>query len=351
MEEEIWKDIENCSPYQISNLGRIKNTKTGIFLNPTLDASGYVLVSLCINKKTKKCRIHRLIAQAFIPNPENKPTVNHIDRNRSNNNLSNLEWATMSEQNFHSAKNKKQNPFKRKITQLTISEEIINNYSSVQEASIMLFNNGITGYNSIDELKISIISSKICAVANNIRTCAYGYKWKYNDDLINIIDGEIWKEIPFNILGINNYWVSNYGRIKNNKNILKNPRISANYLRITINKKCYLVHRLVAFTFLENPLNKEHVNHIDGNKLNNELNNLEWCTCSENNLHKIKLGLSNCTKKVIQYDNNMNKIKEFDSIVECAKEMNVSASCISFSCSGRTFKNKTGYQFRYATEE
>ena len=101
-------------------------------------------------------------------------------------------------------------------------------------------------------------------------------------------------------------------------------------------------------TFLDNPQNKEFVNHKDGNKLNNLLENLEWATCLENNMHKINNCLSNITKKIIQYDTNMNKLNEYNSIVECAKALNISASCVSNNCREKTKSTKCGYIFRYA---
>ena len=139
------------------------------------------------------------------------------------------------------------------------------------------------------------------------------------------------------------------GRFKNNKNDIKiNHKSGSGYKRLSINNKTYLLHRLVAVTFLDNPENKEFVNHKDANKLNNSLDNLEWVTCFENNIHKIDNGLSNCTKNVVQYDSNMNKIQEYKSIVECAKALNISASCVSNNCREKTASTKCGYIFRYA---
>lgn len=102
--EEVWKPIDECYNYEISNLGRVKNIKTGKHLKSCIRPDGYANITLNINNKNKTYKVHRLIAHAFIPNPENKPTVNHFDRNKSNNAITNLEWATMSEQNKHCAK-------------------------------------------------------------------------------------------------------------------------------------------------------------------------------------------------------------------------------------------------------
>jgi len=105
MSEEIWKPIIDCENYQISNLGNIKNIKTNKYLHPYLDISGYQKISLCINKRTKSYKLHRLIGIHFIPNPENKPTIHHKNKIRHDNRIENLEWATMSEQNKAENKN------------------------------------------------------------------------------------------------------------------------------------------------------------------------------------------------------------------------------------------------------
>lgn len=178
---------------------------------------------------------------------------------------------------------------------------------------------------------------------------AYNYKWYYDNN--TYIDNELWKEIPYKIIDKQGYQVSNKGRFKNNKNIVKEVfKYTTGYKRLTIDNKKYLLHRLIAFTFLNNPKNKEFVNHKDGNKLNNQLENLEWSTCLENNLHKIEIGLSNCTKKVIQYDTNMNYVNAYESIVKCAIANNISASCVSNNCTGKTKTTKIGYYFCYANE-
>lgn len=97
---EVWKDIPGYEGlYQVSNLGKIR--RDGRVKKPHMDRGGYLTIWLSKHSKMKCLKIHRLVAIAFIPNPEGKKTVNHIDGNKQNNCVHNLEWATHSENIIH----------------------------------------------------------------------------------------------------------------------------------------------------------------------------------------------------------------------------------------------------------
>jgi predicted DNA binding protein len=106
MAKEMWKTIKHYSNYQVSNLGRIKrNYKSSeLILKPQLSNSGYLRVQLSTHRKYKKYQIHRLVLLAFLPS-KIKLEVNHIDGNKTNNILANLEWVTPSQNSNHAYAN------------------------------------------------------------------------------------------------------------------------------------------------------------------------------------------------------------------------------------------------------
>ena len=97
MSLEIYRDIKGYEDYQVTSWGRVYNKAHEKFVNPEVNFKGYLRVDLYRNHERKHMKVHRLVAEAFIPNPENKPQVNHIDGNKRNNSVTNLEWVTDAE--------------------------------------------------------------------------------------------------------------------------------------------------------------------------------------------------------------------------------------------------------------
>lgn len=125
--KEIWKDIPGYEGlYQVSNMGRVKSlnfNRSGLpRILKTKNRQGYPRVILWKSGKRHEVCVHRLVAQAFIPNPENKPFVNHKDGNRRNNHVDNLEWCTAQENAIHSVTVLGNNPNKWSSTPVMCAE-------------------------------------------------------------------------------------------------------------------------------------------------------------------------------------------------------------------------------------
>jgi len=340
---EVWKDIINYDNYEVSTFGKVRNKKTGRTLKPC-NRGGYYVVGLS-NKKTKTFQVHRLVAEAFIENPENKPHVNHKDKNSLNNNLSNLEWNTPKENNIHKSigviQTTNQNLAIWKIDMKTGDK--IEKYNSIDLASKCIFEEGLSE-------NIHSIKSSISCSIRGIYKSSFGFKWELDKD--SDLENEIWKEINIENEDTTGYYISSLGRFKNKKGIIMKdykPHHSG-YIYLRVNIKKYALHRLVALAFIENLENKPFVNHIDGNKLNNKAENLEWLTCCENNLHAHKIGLNKGHKReIIQYDLELNEIEKFNTIKEASKKISISLSCIKDVLKGKQ-KSSKGYIFKYLEE-
>lgn len=162
MKEEIWKDIKNYEGlYQVSNLGKVKGVIKNIVLSPA-NNSGYMRVNLYKDGKRNMKSVHRLVAEAFIPNPENKKTVDHINHIRDDNRVENLQWATPTEQNDE-IRNKRAGESLRKTHGDKVENVVINGveYNSRREAARQLgFNRTSLSY-AINVNKSSFMSNGV----------------------------------------------------------------------------------------------------------------------------------------------------------------------------------------------
>jgi len=204
----------------------------------------------------------------------------------------------------------------------------------------------------------------------------------YKNTSIKNIETEVWmplrvrvKDSIVDFKGL--YEVSNFGRVKAigrkipmpnsgfviTKDIIKKQCISTwGYLSVGLSKKGKTIntfsHRIVATTFVENPLNKPFVNHKNGVKTDSHANNLEWCTSSENNKHATDTGLRKhpClgkfgknhprSKSIAQYDLSMKEINVFGSINEAGRDTGICSRQINNTCLGKQ-KTAHGYIWKY----
>jgi hypothetical protein len=315
---EEWASIVNYDNYEVSTLGNVRNIKTGRILKPACKG-GYMSIGLSNKSKCITTQVHRLVAKAFIENPENKPQVNHKDKNRSNNNLINLEWATGLENNIHRSKGIVQTTNQNlRVWRICMeTNEKLELYNSMFDAASWCVENGYT--TSLHNTK-----GYISSVINGYYKSSAGFIWQLDEQ--QSLQNEIWKTVKMNNTEFDNYFVSNLGRFKNSKGVIMTnykPHHSG-YIYVRVNRDKYGLHRLVASTFIDNIENKPVVNHIDGNKTNNSVTNLEWVTVKENNQHNHNAGLIKCfTRKIAQYDLQLNKLKEFNSIVQAERELHI----------------------------
>ena len=163
---EIWRDIEGYKGlYQISNKGRVKSLKWGKerILKLHDDGHGYYQIILCNDCVRKTFKLHRLVALAFIPNPNNLPEINHRDENKKNNCVENLEWCDRVYNINYGTRNER---ISRKILQYSRSGEFIREWPSALEVERIL----------------GIANSHIIDCCRGKYKSAYGFVWRYKEE-------------------------------------------------------------------------------------------------------------------------------------------------------------------------
>lgn len=320
LEGEIWIDIPGFEGlHKISNLARVKSVKKTVYCPSInkynsygerlfiqrLNANGYYDCVLSKDSKARPYCIHRLMALAWISNPENYPVIHHKNHDKLDNRIENLEWTTRKNNSSLAADNGKYN------TKVTKEKIVYHKYTTEDVPDF---------YHQVEDL-----------------------------------ENEVWLDIK-DFEGF--YQVSNCGRIRSKTRISNSSKSGKSYKRILNSRiirpnftrgsymsvglhkngkaKTMSLHRLVAAAFLENPDNLPEVNHIDSNPINNHVENLEWCSTLDNRLHAMEFGKWNfkgekavfsklTNEKVLTIRANI----ENKSIAKLAAEFGVTRKCIS----------------------
>lgn len=170
---EIWKDIPDTKGYiQISSQGRARSLLSGKprILKTQADKKGYLRLRVTIEQRKMTFKMHRAVANAFIPNPNNLPQVNHKDGDKSNNSVDNLEWCTNRENALHAIKNGLwENVF--------LASRLAN---ESQKKPIVAYRDGVSRYyKSVSEAERIIGTKHISAVLKGKRTHAKGWRFRY----------------------------------------------------------------------------------------------------------------------------------------------------------------------------
>lgn len=175
---EEWRNIEGYNDYQVSNYGRIKrldvidslgHLRKEHILKPVKNTKGYIHVDLCKNGKAKHHLVHRLVAEAFIPNPDNLTEINHRDECKTNNFYGNLEWCDRKYNNNYGSINQRRSEkmtngeLSKIVYQYSLDGELIRKWHSCKEIERQLeFNQGYINRCCLGKCKT-----------------AYGFIWKY----------------------------------------------------------------------------------------------------------------------------------------------------------------------------
>lgn len=176
MEKEIWKDIVGFEGYQVSSLGRVRSFKGTIRVLSPNKSSRYCQVTLFREGERHYRKIHRLVAEAFIPNPNNLPFVNHKNEDKTDNRVENLEWCDAKYNNNYgcrimrmaSSLSGKDIPLKyRAIEQIDFNGNIVRTYEAIKQVVEH-------GYNQ----------STICNCCKGRTKTAYGFYWRYRKEAV-----------------------------------------------------------------------------------------------------------------------------------------------------------------------
>lgn len=255
----MWKQIRHpYSKYSVNDSGQVRNNKTGRILR-TSTCAAYDKIRLSGFGQGRTFLVHRLVAEAHLSQFYDTCVVHHIDQNKKNNHVDNLECTTQKQNIRYARELGIKSGKQREVNQYGLDGTFLKTWPSLQS----------TGFQT------SNISS---CCAGHLRH-AYGFIWRYVDDAN--LDGEIWRKHVSGALA------SNLGRIRLRRGKISKFRTNTSgYHTVLVRGQHYMAHHIIAKSWLEAPINdKMQINHKNGIKVDNRVENLEWVTPSENVKH------------------------------------------------------------------
>jgi hypothetical protein len=279
MSEEIWKKV-TISPYEekyeVSSEGRVRS----LHRNPTKILKQTLrgeYLGVQLNYKVHATHsVHRLVALAFLSNLSDYKIVNHKNGNKIDNRVDNLEWTTSAYNTHHAVVSGLKTHKTLRVSQYTLDGMLIKIYDSISQAM----------------KETGVRDARISSVCKGHRQHSKGFVWKYTDLQWKPLDIPEGKEV----VNFPNYIVTIDGNIfsKSHKKLISS-RLNSGYKYVTLynfckdtkrrTKKDISIHILVAQAYIENPMNLPYVNHKNFIRSDNRLENLEWCSPSENMIH------------------------------------------------------------------
>lgn len=321
-----WKFVKGYPFYKTSNYGDIFSIKVNRILIPQLDCKGYFCIKLT-NDSCDNLSIHYIVYTTFIGDIGKDKVIDHKNRIRTDNFVDNLQEATYSENNKNSTRG---NPKGHLVHQYSLDNVLIKEWDSLKEAS--------------KTLKINKHKIKECS--EGLTNEYQGFIWKFPGKILDTSDFH--PIVANNGETYSNYKIRKNSDIITSKNFLLKYSTDSEYKRITLqsdNKKLstFGVHILVAMTFISNDIKENDiVNHIDENKMNAHVDNLEWCTSKHNSTHSLGI-------KVNQIDIKTGKIlNTFNSMQTAADSIGIKNSAHIGSCCKGTQKTANGFKWTYA---
>jgi hypothetical protein len=322
---EVWEVVDGYPNYEVSDLGGVRHLDGKVKQVSLRQTSGYVIVRLKSDLTGwRTVSVHRLVAKAFVPNPGNKKEVDHRDRNRANNRADNLQWVTGKE-NCANRTPPIIAPRSRKTRQYSLAGSFLMEWQSAAAAAEAL---GLQRRN-------------VARCSQGVRQTTGGFKWVYADLETPSKEGERWAVVETKSGDLS---VSSKGWVKTKTGVITRGHLHNGY-RVVCGVE--LVHRLIARAFCPKEDGKDIVNHLDGNKDNNDADNLEWCTPRENSQHAADFDLRQAPSKRVKCLTNG---QIYGSIRGAAKEMGIPSPNIVEVCKGRR-RTAGGHKWAYCSEE